>query len=417
MLPADHPHRAAVLSEAHARPMEIVPVTCRVRRVICVLPASVGTTAAIVNSLSKFCRSAGFPVPKEGDRQHRFAVGTRQVIWEFHTEFVTATWISGLSDSENLPDDIGLDNLFEGMIVGAVRIDVIADATIPQRLIPGFNLPSLCLADIEGDRGQVATDLVPDADKFIRYELASGSLSQLRRSIIVRRLLEIETYRIMALLGLPLARQVSPDLRGIEIALSDLMDRLSTADGSVEMQEALRSLHALSVRTGQLAERLSYRFAAGDAYGDILRQRLAGLREAATDRGSTLTHCIDSRVNPALATCRAVESRLAVLSAKIERAISLLDVRVGVDMQVQSGALLDSIAKTARSQFQLQKTVEGLSTIAITYYLLGILAYALTGPLEHWHLNKGWVLSSAAPVLLAGVWLAIRKLRDPHLAA
>jgi uncharacterized membrane-anchored protein len=155
----------------------------------------------------------------------------------------------------------------------------------------------------------------------------------------------------MALLGLPLAREVSPALRATEIELTDLMESLSEATTSETVQTALTALDALSVRSGQLSERLGYRFAACHAYGDILRTRLAGLRESSTAFGSSLTHYIGNRVDPGLATCAAMEKRLAVLSSKIERAISLLNVRIGVDMQQQNNAVLDNIAQTARSQF------------------------------------------------------------------
>ncbi len=109
-----------------------------------------------------------------------------------------------------------------------------------------------------------------------------------------------------------------------------------------------------------------------------------------------------------------MEKRLAVVSDKIERAIGLLNVRIGVDMQVQNAAVLDSIAQTARSQFLLQRTVEGLSTIAISYYLLGILSYALAGPLEHLHWEKTMSLSIAAPFVIVGVWLMVRAIRRGH---
>ncbi|WP_281035694.1 MULTISPECIES: DUF3422 family protein [unclassified Mesorhizobium] len=81
-----------------------------------------------------------------------------------------------------------------------------------------------------------------------------------------------------------------------------------------------------------------------------------------------------------MATCVAMEKRLAVLSAKLERAIELLDVRIGVDVQLQNAAVLDSIAKTAHGQFLLQRTVEGLSTIAISYFLFGIYQLRLGWP-------------------------------------
>jgi uncharacterized membrane-anchored protein len=109
-----------------------------------------------------------------------------------------------------------------------------------------------------------------------------------------------------------------------------------------------------------------------------------------------------------------MEKRLFVLSDKIERAIGLLNVRIGLDMQIQNKSVLDNIAQTANSQFHLQRTVEGLSTIAISYYLLGILSYVLAGPLEELHFEKTMTLSIVAPFVVLLVWLMARAVRNSH---
>ncbi|MDB5472982.1 MAG: hypothetical protein JWP99_285 [Devosia sp.] len=410
----DHPNRADIMDEVHARPVDIVPATCRVRRLVLVMPAEAGAMLRVFGNYLDFCAGAGVKPPGPADRQHSFSSKDRYVTWEFHTEFVTITWRSELDDWDNMPDGIGLAAIGEGLLIGAMRMDVIDDATIPDLLLPGFNLASLCLSDIDGEKGQVATDFTTDEERFTRFELAAGKLTPLRRSIIVRRLLEIETYRTMALLGLPLARSMSPELRAIELELTALVERLSDATTPETVQAALEDLHGLSVRSGKMSERLGYRFAAGRAYGEILRMRLTGLREQSNARGSTLGHYIGNRVDPGLATCSALEKRLAVLSTKIERAIGLLNVRIGVDMQLQNAAVLDTIAQTARSQFLLQRTVEGLSTIAISYYLLGIMSYALAGPLEVLHWEKTMTISVAAPFAIVAVWLMGRAVRKAH---
>jgi uncharacterized membrane-anchored protein len=414
IIPLDHPDRHAIMGEVHARPVEILPSECRVRRLVLVLPGEPGAMTRAFDRFAQFRRTAGVDLQPVGSRQYSFETSTRAVTWEFHTEFVTITWRDSLSGQDNFPADIGLDAVGEGRLIGAVRIDVIADTTIPDRLIPGFSLASLCLSDVEDGKAQVVTDFIPDAEKFTRIEFAAGGLTDLRRSIMVRRLLEVETYRSVALLGLPLARSASPELRTMENELSSVIDTLSAADTPQNAKAVLDSLHQLSVRSGQMAERLGYRFAAGHAYGDVLKARLTALRESGTQKGSTLSRYIENRVEPALATCAAIEERLRVLSRKIERAIGLLNVRIGVDMQVQNASLLDNIARTARSQFLLQRTVEGLSTIAISYYALGIVGYLLGGPLYHWNIDKTMALSILAPIVLLLVWLSVRSVRKKH---
>jgi len=408
----DHPFRQAVLDEVHARPIEFVACPARVRRVALLLPQNANAVAEAHRLFSDWCAHAGQPRPAEQARQHSFDVDGRHVTWELHTEFVTLTWADQIEGAENWPREIGLE-AFEGeMLIAAARIDVIDGTKVPEEILGGFQRASLCASIVEDGQGQVATDFVTDPDGFTRFELAAGEIGALRRAIIVRRLLEIETYRALALLGLPLARSVSPDLRSAETKLSALVEGMVYATTTDQAQAALSALHALSVKTGELLERTSYRFAASHAYGDVLRTRLKGLGEQPIEAASTLERYLGNRIDPALATCLAVEKREAALAEKIERATELLNTRISLDIQTQNKEVLNTIANTARSQFRLQRTVEGLSTIAITYYLLGILGYVLNAVTEFAHVSKPLVIALAAPVVLFGVWLLIRSVRD-----
>ncbi|WP_171015692.1 DUF3422 domain-containing protein [Devosia sp. FKR38] len=413
MIP-DHPDRSALMDEVHARPIDLIEATCRVRRLVIIMPDRAGAMAEAFAQFARHCDHLDLPPPAPHARQHGFTRDGLAITWEFHTEFLTVTWRGPLAEPVKAPQALGIEGIAEGRLIGAMRIDVIADETVPDALLPGFSLPSLCLSRVEDGRAEVATDFVPDGDRFTRFEFAAGGLTPLRRSIIVRRLLEVETYRTMALLGLPLARAATPELREVELALSELVEGMTHGAEADTSQSTLEQLQLLSIRTSKLSERLHYRFAAGRAYGDILKVRLGGLREAPTTRGSTLGHYLGNRVDPGLATCAAVEKRLASVAAKIERAIGVLNVQIGVQMQHQNAQVLQRIAQTARSQFLLQRTVEGLSTIAISYYMLGILAYALAGPLERVHWDKPLVISIAAPFVIFAVWLTSRRIRSAH---
>lgn len=409
----DHPFRREIMDEVHARPIEIIEKTSRIRRLVLMLAPIAGATAALMKRFEEFLGVGKMAIGS--GRQRSFVADTRRVTWEFHTEFVTITWQSQLEDVENWPEGIGLDLLDDARLLAAVRIDVIEEVEVPERLLEGFSLPSLCVANLEDGKAQVVTDFVPDTDGFTRFELAGGDLMPLRRSIIARRLLEVETYRNAALLGLPLARQLGPTLRACELELTALAEKLEDATTIETEQAALAALHGLSVRSSRLSEQLGYRFAACRAYGEILRTRLSGLREAPTTLGSSLGTYIGNRVDPALATCAAMEKRAGVLAEKIERAIGLLNVRIGLDLQIQNKSVLETIAQTGASQFQLQRTVEGLSVIAISYYLLGILGYLLAGLLESFHFEKAVAMSISAPLVIIVVWLMVRAVRRRHI--
>ena len=410
-----HPDRQAIMAELHARPVDIIEDVTRVRRAVFVLPQDKMAMEALIGRFRAFCAKVALPDPSSDERQFTFTVGARVVTWEFHNEFVTITWRAPPDDWENWPADIGLDILGESaLLIAGSRIDVIAAATVPDRLLPQFNLSSLCVTTVEDGIAQVVSDFVADEDGFTRFEFAAGGLTPLRRSVLVRRLLEVDTYRSMALLGLPLARRVGPDLAATETALSQLIERLPNATDTARIQEALDALHQLSVRSSQLSEQLGYRFAAARAYGDILRARLDSLREGPTRYGSSIGRYLRNRVDPALNTCAAMEKRLGTLTEKIERSIELLNVRIGLDLQIQNQTVLETIAQTGQSQFRLQRTVEGLSVIAISYYALGILGYLLGGPVEMLALDKAVTLSLAAPLAVVVVWFFVRAIRRGH---
>jgi uncharacterized membrane-anchored protein len=411
--PRNHPDREAITSELHARPMEIVEGAERIRRLVFVVPTAPAELEALHQRFRAFCASLGIDVGQH-PRQISFPVGALRVTWEFHTEFVTVTWQAPPNDGVVWPDGIGLDVLAGSDLIASTLLDVTDEDTVPDAWLDGLDLASRCASTIEDGSAELASDYVPDADGFTVLMLAAGRLSVLRRSVQVRRVLEMETYRCMALLGLPAVRRGSSDLGRAERDLEQLIETLGDATTAESIKAALDTLHRLSIQSSRLSERLDYRLSGSKAYGDILHARLESLREGPTTRGSSIGRFVANRVDPALRTCAAFEKRLGSLTNKIARVIDLLNVRIGLDMQTQQSAVLDTIASTAQSQYRLQATVEGLSVIAISYYLLGILGYLLGGPLETFHIDKPLALSVAAPIAVLLVWLAIRRIRRRH---
>lgn len=410
---SDHPDRGAITEELHARPVDIVDGSSRVRRLVLV-PPTPAQMDGLIGRFDAFCTANSIERVARGLRQASFVAGARSVTWEFHTEFATVTWRAPAGDKESWPQGIGLESTGDAHLIAATRIDVIDDREIPATFIPQFNLSSLCVSTVEDGAAQIATDYVTDKDGYTRLEFAAGGLTPLRRSVLVRRLLEVDTYRSMALLALPLARRTAPDLGEAERELTGVIEGLAAATSTETIQRSLDALHSLSIRSGQLSERLGYRFAASKAYGRILHSRLESLREGPTPHGSSIGRYLGNRVDPALSTCLALEKRLETLTEKIERAIELLNVRIGLDLQIQNKSVLETIASTAQSQFRLQATVEGLSVIAISYYALGILSYVLAGPLETIHFDKAMAVSIAAPFAILLVWWAVRRVRRTH---
>jgi len=411
----DHRNRFEVLAELHARPVEPVPSPALVRRVAVAFDQAPDAAEAITHSFANWCAQSGIAPPPADARYHRFDVRDLHITWERHTEFVTLTWVSGPGDDNPWPDDIGLAAITQGELVAAASIQILPAASIAQDRLDQYRPASLCFSEIESGAAQIATDFIADSSGFTQFTVAVGStVDQQRIGVIVRRLLEIETYRTFALLGLPLARQAAPTLARLERQLGQLVEEMGETGSEDDGKRRLAQLHTLTLQLNQSVERTSYRFSASRAYGEILTRRLQRLEERAGAGFSALERYLANRIEPALATCLAIEKRQTDLAQKLERVTEFLNTRIGLEVQLQNMQVMDRISKTSLSQYRLQRTVEGLSVIAISYYALGIVSYVLNGMGELVHFSKPLVIAICAPAVVGLVWYGIRRLTRVH---
>jgi uncharacterized membrane-anchored protein len=407
---AEHPDRAFVDLETHARPVMPIDVPVRVRRAAFMPYDGHDGLARLQETLVARLR----PGDHRDTRQFDFEAAGYRVIIEIHNEFATLTWVGAIDDWTSWPEGISLD-LFSGMpLIAATRIDLIDAAVISPGALAGFNPPSLSYSAIFDGTAQAATDFVVGEDRFTRFEVAAGRSGKLQRGVIVRRLLEIETYRNLALLGLPLARTYSPRIRAQEAQQVTLMQQLGHGTTMQDNHAALDSLHDLSLEVGRTVDAVAYRFAASHAYANVLRSRVERLDEKPIGEFTTIARYLENRVEPAMATLTAVEKRLDALADRLERSTDLLNARITLSIEQQNQTVLDTISRTARSQYMLQRTVEGLSIVAISYYALGIIGHVLDGFPHLPLLGAETTLAIAAPVVILLVWWLLRRRAPPH---
>ena len=93
------------------------------------------------------------------------------------------------------------------------------------------------------------------------------------------------------------------------------------------------------------------------------------------------------------------------------RAGELLRTRVDVQRKGQNQALLERMDRRADLQLRLQHTVEGLSVVAISYYAVGLLGYAVYPLAEAAGVERSIVIATLTPVVILAVWLAMRRVR------
>jgi uncharacterized membrane-anchored protein len=233
----------------------------------------------------------------------------------------------------------------------------------------------------------------------------------------VQRLLEVETYRTFALLGLQEAHGLAPVLRRIEIELPRILSRMQESEGAQENERLLASLTAMAAELEGGAAASLYRFGATRAYDELVRLRLQAVEERALPGLPTWSGFLSRRLNPAMRTCASAEERQANLSRKLTRAAQLLRTRVDVDLERQNSSLLHAMNERARTQLRLQQTVEGLSVAAITYYVAGLAnlvfkgVHAAGAPLDPTIATAAFV-----PPALLGVAWTVRRIRRGHAA-
>lgn len=405
--------RAGALGEVHARPHPPIETP---RRLVQLAFMTEGGSTVDHAVLAELSRRLGVAPPDRQARHHAMKWGRGTLRWERHTEFSTYFWEGPPSgrDEEEDAGPFGHGFSAPGTVISGVRIDIRTWDARAERLIESFDPASLCYSLVEGGKAAVATDFCQDGDGLTRILLLDGGLTSARVGALAQRLLDVETYRTLAMLGLPLAQSLSPRIRRIEDRLAQLTGAMRSGERR-DSEGLLDELTELAAELEADAAASLYRFGASRAYHGIVDERLAALGEEAVPGYDTWSGFLQRRVAPAMRTCRSIEERQANLSRKLARAATLLRTWVDVEVERQNRDLLGSMNRRAKLQLRLQQTVEGLSVAAVSYYVVGLAGYLAKGAAE-----LGLPLKPAqataivvVPVVLA-VWWLVRRIRRHH---
>lgn len=417
-----HDLRAEILGEVHARPFR----PTKSPRVFLHHAFAVDREAIERDRafLDRFCRARGEPGPGPSTRHHAVAFGGGTLKWERHAEFITYTWDGPLTDPgryfAELPAShpFGTDFVQPGPMLVAVRLDIVADADAGDlgRAAALFDPTSLCISQAYGGAGAALTDFRQDGDGRTRILLLDRGLVEQQSGALVQRLLEIETYRTLAMLALPVAQRLAPDVRTIERDLAALTIEVRSSEGLEANRNLLERLSGLTADLEAHAAAVSYRFGATRAYDQIVKDRLATLHEHHVPGFGTWSNFLARRSEPAMRTVSGLQERMNDLSRKLTRAVQLLRTRVDVDLEEQNRDLLESMNRRSRQQLMLQQTVEGLSVAAVSYYVIGLFGYVFKAAKEAhlMPLDANVATGLAVPVVLAGVFWLVRRIRNAH---
>ena len=423
-LPPNHPQRVAMTAELHARPF--LPVSAPAQGIqLAFKPVDdrVRDTGSHRDHLDALLAHHGAP-PAPPDVQHYYAeVGRVRVKWEQHTEFVSYTLLE--DGNTDAPFSMPVERLAPqawlakapGATISAIRLhiarvdtDADAERALIEEMHRHFVPESLAAAFVSEGQAVACGDFRIDAEGFTRFAILAGpDAGQRRLGRIVQRLIEIENYRMLSMLALPVARQVSARLNDIEGEMSALIAGIA-GEGSND-RETLAQLTALSAAIEALAAETAFRFAASRAYAALVEQRIAVLLEKRAANRQTLSEFMARRFAPAMRTCAAAEKRLVDLEARAARAAGLLSARVNVVVETQNQALLEAMNQRSEVQLRLQRTVEGLSVVAISYYAVSLAGYIAKPFAKALGMGETTLLAVIAVPIIYAVWRFVRRIR------
>ncbi len=423
LLPPDDALRLALHNEVHARP------PARIR-----LPAVIVHIAVLNDGVSRRDEHAHLrQLPGQHDLALealnanflRLRCGEFSLKWERHAEFTRYAVVQPLP-ADAVASAQTLDSLalrapgdwlgrIPGRTFAAIKLVMIERPLTfaPSALAEArdwFGAHAV-VASTMGGHSLVVTDFCLRATGFEHIVvLAEPGTPETRAGRICQRLLELETYRLMALRGLPAAKSLGGTLAEVEATLANITARLETRGASEA--ELLDDLISTAARIEHATASHQYRFAATQAYQAIVEARIDELHEGKVAGTQSLGEFMQRRLSPAMATVNATAQRLAGLSQRISRASALLRTRVDIATEAQNQQLLAQLNSGQATQLRMQATVEGLSIAAITYYVVSLLLYFFKAlKAEGWlPVQPELAAGAAIPIVLLAVWQTTRRI-------
>ena len=340
--------------------------------------------------------------------------------WEQHSEFTslalfredTAAEAFAFDDARATLDDWAKGLTAPALVKVSIRVEHAPEdpAAMAARLSQWFNPKSLAAARILDGSGVLAGDFQLDEHGHMRFALfVAPDTSPARVGQVVQSVLEIETYRAMAMLGLHRARKLAKALTDFDQRLEDIVLTMAKADADAE--GLLFNLLDISSTLEEQAALMTFRFGATEAYNAIVHDRIELLREQRFEGLQTFHEFMMRRFDPAIRTVSSTQDRLNSQLDRTTRTAELLRTRVDVSRSAQNQSLLTSMDRRTGLQLRLQRTVEGLSVIAISYYAVNLLSGLLYPLADAAGFSKPQLTAGLVVPVVLVVALLIRRLR------
>ena len=256
---------------------------------------------------------------------------------------------------------------------------------------------------------------------FRRVFIQNKNLRTRRTGRLLQRIVELETYQVLSLLGLPQVRSETKNLSNLEKQITEITKAVSkTAKKNLDKksirypdyQQDLNELSYVVAKIEEIDSSTNYRLSATSAYYKLVEQRIQDLRESRLESFQTNNEFLSRRLQPAIRTSEAFSRRLESLATRAQRADNLVRTQIEMGVQIQNKDLLKSMELRARAQLRLQETVESLSIVAITYYIVGLLS-TMVDPINFdlIFISKELFLALSVPIILISIWYVAKMVR------
>ena len=386
--------------------------------------------SAVLNYVNDYLRSRSLSPVQAAEKFYRVELDGFALRVERHTEFLTISFVEkGLKVQTGISNDAFREASLPHMpfawarnapaaLFHAIWVEVGGRPTAKLQqsdMLQVLDSRAVASNNFSDAAAQVHFAFDIDSAGYSRVVVFNKSIEAIRMGRIVQRIVEVETYRLLSLLGLATVKAYSTRLTDIEEVLNgltnDLANEIKKPDGQV--QQLLTVLSSQAADVEDIYSRTSYRLSATKAYLGILTGRLERMQLTRLSGFQGVRGFLDRRMTPAMDSCTAFSERLASLSQRINRAGALLRTQTELVIQRQNRDLLQSMDQRAKHQLRLQQTVERLSIAAVTYYGVGLVGYiAVSLPIDQWGLSLLYIKAGAVPIIALAVWMAIRKVKQ-----
>ncbi len=416
---AEHEKRFKLHNELHAGAVELLEAPTQISHLV--LICDNGQADYERSLIAQLCERYGVTPPTLHTTHFRAMLGAYRFNWERHTEYSTYTFFYS-APFETPFAELAINHApkewlaqLPGEIIAATHI-ALEDKKRQQRSLEELSIlfasNTVIGSEVAAGNAIAWTDNQIHTDGFGRILIHDVALRRRQAGRLVQRLLEIETYRMLAMLPVPIMRSYIPKLAQFDERLATLTEDNLKLECVEDEQQQLNELTQLAAEIERISAKTSHPFNASSMYYGIVKLRVSELRERRMPGLQMFQEFMGQRLSSAMGTCTLVNNKLETLSTRVERATSLLRTRVEISMEKQSRDLLHSMDKRAHLQLRLQETVEGLSIVVLSYYLLGLVSYSLKA-LKAAGIKFDTELATglAIPVVVAAVFLSVRRLR------